>query len=108
MSRMADSVDHHIRALQRSIMDSRRRPVGTLTPGMLLARELIGYLSRQLVARLSPSTFETGDPAATAEVISQIIEEDRILRRLLEYRASGCEPSPGQPCRRVPPSEANQ
>jgi len=73
---MADSVDHHIRALQRSIMDSRRRPVGTLTPGMLLARELIGYLSRQLFARLSPSTFETGDPAATAEVISQIIEED--------------------------------
>jgi len=73
---MADSVDHHIRDLQRSIMDSRRRPVGTLTPGMLLARELIGYLSRQLVARLSPSTFETGDPAATAEVISQIIEED--------------------------------
>ena len=73
---MADSVDHPIRALQRSIMDSRRRPVGTLTPGMLLARELIGYLSRQMDARLSPSTFETGDPAATAEVISQIIEED--------------------------------
>jgi hypothetical protein len=73
---MADSVDRHIRGLERSIMDSQRRPVGTLTPGMLLARELIGYLSRQLVARLSPSAFETGDPAATAEVISQIIEED--------------------------------
>ncbi len=57
-------------------MGSSPRPVGTLTPGMLLARELIGYLSRQLVARLSPGAFETGDPAATAEAIAQIIEED--------------------------------
>ncbi|HJY08497.1 MAG TPA: DUF507 family protein, partial [Bryobacteraceae bacterium] len=41
-----------------------------------MARELIGYLSRQLVARLSPGAFETGDPAAAAEVIALIIEGD--------------------------------
>ena len=43
---------------------------------MLLAREFIGYLSRQLVNRLTPSIFETGNPTAAAEVISQVVEED--------------------------------
>jgi hypothetical protein len=43
---------------------------------MLLAREFIGYLSRQLVNRLSPSAFETSDPAVAASSIAQIIEED--------------------------------
>jgi hypothetical protein len=43
---------------------------------MLLAREFIGYLSRQLVQRLSPVVIESSNPAAAAEVISQIIEED--------------------------------
>jgi uncharacterized protein len=43
---------------------------------MLLAREFIGYLSRQLVRRLSPGTFETSNPAATAEGIAQVIEDD--------------------------------
>jgi hypothetical protein len=43
---------------------------------MLLAREFIGYLSRQLVNRLSPSAFETSDPAVAAASIAQIIEED--------------------------------
>jgi len=43
---------------------------------MLLAREFIGYLSRQLVSRLSPSAFETSDPAVAAASIAQIIEED--------------------------------
>jgi hypothetical protein len=43
---------------------------------MLLAREFIGYLSRQLVNRLTPGTFETANPDVAAEVISQIIEED--------------------------------
>jgi hypothetical protein len=43
---------------------------------MLLAREFIGYLSRQLVSRLSPSAFETSDPAVAAETIAQIIEDD--------------------------------
>jgi uncharacterized protein len=43
---------------------------------MLLAREFIGYLSRQLVERLSPSTFETVNPLAVAETIAAVIEED--------------------------------
>ena len=43
---------------------------------MLLAREFIWYLSRQLVNRLSPAAFETSNPAVAAEVISQVIEED--------------------------------
>jgi len=43
---------------------------------MLLAREFIGYLSRQLVSRLSPSAFETSDPAVAATSMAQIIEDD--------------------------------
>jgi hypothetical protein len=43
---------------------------------MLLAREFIGYLSRQLVDRLSPIAFETSNPAVAAELIASIIEED--------------------------------
>ena len=43
---------------------------------MLLAREFIGYLSRQLVNRLSPTAFETSNPAVAAGVIEQIIDED--------------------------------
>jgi hypothetical protein len=43
---------------------------------MLLAREFIGYLSRQLVNRLSPSAFETSDPAVAALSIAQIVEDD--------------------------------
>lgn len=43
---------------------------------MLLAREFIGYLSRQLVQRLNPTVFETTDPAGAAGAIAQVIEED--------------------------------
>jgi len=43
---------------------------------MLLAREFIGYLSRQLVARLSPSDFETSNPDTAALLLGQMIEED--------------------------------
>lgn len=43
---------------------------------MLLAREFIGFLARQLVARLSPSAFEASNPAVAADLIEQIIEED--------------------------------
>lgn len=43
---------------------------------MLLAREFIGYLSRQLVQRLSPTMFETSNPVVAAEAITQIIDED--------------------------------
>ena len=43
---------------------------------MLLAREFIGYLSRQLVERLSAASVETSNPALAAGVIAQTIEED--------------------------------
>ena len=43
---------------------------------MLLAREFIGYLSRQLVGRLSPRYFETSNPAVAAAVIAELIEDD--------------------------------
>ena len=43
---------------------------------MLLAREFIGYLSRQLVNRLSPTAFETSNTQIGAELLAQVIEED--------------------------------
>jgi hypothetical protein len=43
---------------------------------MLLAREFIGYLSRQLVERLSPAALETSNATVAAGVIAQTIEED--------------------------------
>jgi len=50
---------------------------------MLLAREFIVYLSRQLVERLTPGIIETPTPAAVAEKISELINaelavEDRL------------------------------
>jgi len=43
---------------------------------MLIAREFIAYLSRQLVRRLSPQVIEVSDQQAAAEVIGHIIEEE--------------------------------
>ncbi len=43
---------------------------------MLLAREFIAYISRELVTRLTPASFETSNPSVAAELITQIIEED--------------------------------
>jgi uncharacterized protein len=43
---------------------------------MLLAREFIDYLSRQLVKRLVPRVLETSDPALAAEHLAYLIEED--------------------------------
>jgi hypothetical protein len=43
---------------------------------MLLAREFIGYLSRQLVARLSPRIIETTDVNGASGSIAEIIEEE--------------------------------
>ena len=41
-----------------------------------MAREFVGYLSRQLVDRLSPAFFETSNPTVAAGVIAEIIDED--------------------------------
>jgi uncharacterized protein len=43
---------------------------------MLLAREFVGYLSRQLVKRLTPQAFEVANPASAADAIAQVIEDD--------------------------------
>jgi hypothetical protein len=43
---------------------------------MLLPREFIAYLSRQLVTQLSQSTLDAPNGAATAELICTIIEDD--------------------------------
>jgi len=43
---------------------------------MLLAREFIGYLSRQIVARLAPRVIETTDQQAASATIANIIEEE--------------------------------
>lgn len=59
---------------------------------MLLAREFIGYLSRQIVRRLSPQIVEAPNQQGTADLIAGVIEdelavEDRLndeVRDLLE------------------------
>ncbi len=43
---------------------------------MLLSREFIGYLSRQLVKRMTPQIIETSSAESAAEMISQLIEEE--------------------------------
>ena len=43
---------------------------------MLLARELVAYMSRQLVKKLTPQTIETTHPEAVTELISNIITEE--------------------------------
>jgi len=43
---------------------------------MLLPREFIGYLSRQLVTRLTPRIIETSDAQAAAQNIGAIIEDE--------------------------------
>jgi hypothetical protein len=43
---------------------------------MLLAKEFIGYISRQIVTRLSPQWIETTDPTVAAGFIANVVEED--------------------------------
>src|SRR5437764_7563818 len=43
---------------------------------MLLAREFVAYLSRQLVAKLTPGVIETPSPAAVDEKIYGVISEE--------------------------------
>ncbi len=43
---------------------------------MLLPRELISYLARQLVTKLSPKVIETTRPQALAELIANVITEE--------------------------------
>src|ERR1043165_544468 len=43
---------------------------------MLLAREFVAYLSRQLVQRLTPGVIETPAPAVVVEKIADVISEE--------------------------------
>ena len=43
---------------------------------MLLAREFVAYLSRQIVKRLIPGTIDTSSPDAVAEKIAAVIGEE--------------------------------
>jgi hypothetical protein len=43
---------------------------------MLLAREFIAYLSRELVKKLTPASVETNNPQAVAEIIAGVITEE--------------------------------
>ncbi len=43
---------------------------------MLLAREFVAYLSRELVKKLTPASIQTNDPAAVAEIIENVITEE--------------------------------
>jgi hypothetical protein len=43
---------------------------------MLLAREFVAYLSRQLVRKLSPAIIETSTPDLVAERIAQVIGDE--------------------------------
>lgn len=59
---------------------------------MLLPREFISYLSRQLVRRLTPGVIETPDPAAateffTAQITNELAAEDKLndeVRQILD------------------------
>ncbi len=43
---------------------------------MLLPREFIAYLSRELVKKLTPAALETSNPQAVAEIIGNVITEE--------------------------------
>jgi len=43
---------------------------------MLLAREFVNYISRQIVRKLSPMWIETSDPQTAANFIADVVEED--------------------------------
>jgi hypothetical protein len=44
--------------------------------GMLLAREFVDYVSRQIIRRLTPQWIETTDNQVAAEFIAVVVEED--------------------------------
>lgn len=46
---------------------------------MLLAREFVAYLSRELVKKLTPTNLETSNPQAVAEVIQNVITDELMV-----------------------------
>jgi uncharacterized protein len=43
---------------------------------MLLAREFVAYIARQLVKRLTPGTIETSNPDLVVEKVAEVISEE--------------------------------
>jgi hypothetical protein len=43
---------------------------------MLLAREFVSYIARQLVKKLTPGTIETSDPDAVVDKVAEVIAEE--------------------------------
>jgi hypothetical protein len=43
---------------------------------MLLAREFVSYLSRQIVRKLTPQILETPNPQAVAEIVDHVISDE--------------------------------
>jgi hypothetical protein len=43
---------------------------------MLIPREFVPYISRQIVQKLSPAHFEVSDPSSAIEAVSQVFEEE--------------------------------
>ena len=56
---------------------------------MLLAREFVSYLSRQIVRKLAPGILETANPQGVADIVAAVItdelqEEDRLNEEVRE------------------------
>jgi hypothetical protein len=45
---------------------------------MLLSREFIGYVAREIVKRLAPKVFEVNNPTIAIAAVAKIIEEDLV------------------------------
>ena len=43
---------------------------------MLISREFIAYISRELVKRLTPQIFEVANPPLAVQIIAEVVQED--------------------------------
>src|ERR1035438_2253492 len=43
---------------------------------MLLAREFVDYISRQLIQKLTPQVFETTNPPGSIDLVARVIEDE--------------------------------
>jgi len=56
---------------------------------MLLSREFIAYLSRELVKRLTPQVIEVHSPQAAVETVATVIQEDLAIEDRLNEEVRG-------------------
>jgi hypothetical protein len=70
--------------MDRTRLTRRIEPKSSVSPtflldwhgGMLLARELVDYISRQIIKKLTPQWIETTDAQVAADFIATVVEED--------------------------------